>query len=109
MNKRRRALLVVISLITVLAMVGVVGATTYDYTNSPLLHKAYQGYDDNIPPDVDPNFFEAELTDCAAMSASDDSRAWYSHFYSYEFHRFEFQIDEPAQAQAGSRCSVWVQ
>ncbi|MFC1970259.1 hypothetical protein ACFLVV_03455, partial [Chloroflexota bacterium] len=95
MNKRRRMLLVLVSLITVLAMVGVVGARTYDYTNSPLLHKAYEGYDDNIPPDVTPDF-EAELSpeEYDAVSASDDSRAWYGHLFSYEFHRFEFQIDK---------------
>ena len=96
MNRRRRILLVVVSLITVLAMVGVVGAQTYDYTDTPLLHKAYQGWDDNIPPDVPPDY-EAELSPAnyAAISASDDSRAWYGHAGSYEFHRFEFKIDGP--------------
>jgi hypothetical protein len=96
MNKRRKILLVLVSLVTVFVIVGVVSARTYDYTNTPLLHKAYEGYDNNIPADSPPDF-EAELSpgEYTAISASDNSVATYGQMMSYEFHRFEFKIDEP--------------
>lgn len=98
MNKPRRILLVLVSLITVLAIVGVVSAESYDYTDTPLLHKAYEGHDDNIPPDIPPDF-EAEMSpgNYTAISSSDDIRASYS-FGFHEFHKFQFQIDEPVSS-----------
>jgi hypothetical protein len=99
MNKRRRILLVLISLVTVLAIAGVVDARTYDYTNTPLLLKAYEGYDDNIPAAVPPDY-ETEFSpeEYAAIAASDDNRACYGYADRYEFHRFEFQIAEPVSS-----------
>ena len=78
----------------VFALVGIVSAKTYNFTNIPLLHKAYEGHDDNIPADSPPDY-EAELSpgNYTAISASDNTRASYTLGW-YEFHRFEFKIDE---------------
>jgi len=94
MSKGRNFSLVLVSLVLVFALAGIISARTYDYTNL-LLHKAYEGYDDNKPADVLPDY-EAELSsdNYTAISASDESRASYSFAKKYEFHRFEFKIDE---------------
>jgi hypothetical protein len=83
----------------VLTMPTVASAVTYDFTDNPLLHKAYEGYDDQRPADSPPDF-EEEMgaAEYADISASDDSRAWFSESDKYEFHRFVFKIDEPASA-----------
>jgi len=96
MNKQRRILLILVSLVTVFAIVGIVSARTYDYANTPLLHKAYEGGDPDKPADVPPNGGEElSLGGYTNISASDDSRAWYSSDgKDYDFHRFEFKIDE---------------
>lgn len=99
-NKGGKILLVLISLVTVLATVGIVSAKTYDYTDTPLLHKAYEGFCDSRPPsslEVGTEISPAEYT---AIKACDDSRASYSKpgdppWVQYEFHRFKFKIDEP--------------
>lgn len=95
MGKRRMLLSAFLILAMVLAIAGVASAKIYDFTDTPLLHKAYEGYDNNIPADVPPDY-EAELSSSEydAISASDDDRASYELGW-YEFHKFEFKIDEP--------------
>jgi hypothetical protein len=101
MGKGRKILVISVSLAIVLAIGGVVSAKTYDFTNGSLLHKAYEGYDNDKPPIVDASYFEQELdnSEYDDISASDDNRAEYSYVTHppidrYEFHRFEFKINE---------------
>lgn len=94
MGKGVKILLVMVSLAVVLSIAGVASAKTYDYSDTPLLHEAYEGYDDQIPakslPDFEIEMDAAEYTD---ISASNDSRAEFSEVDEYEFHRFVFKID----------------
>ena len=91
------AAILVILLFTV--FVASVSATVYDFKDT-INNKAYEGYDDHKPADVPPDY-EAELSgdEYAAISASDDNRAFYTKpsphpSIAYEFHRFEFKIKE---------------
>lgn len=97
MSKGRKILFVLVSFTVIFAPMGVASAKTYDFTNVPLLHKAYEGHDDQLPADSLPDYW-AELSSgkYTAISASDDNRAEYSSGYpeEYDFHRFEFKIDE---------------
>jgi len=97
MSKGRKILFVLVSLVMVLAPIGAASAKPYDFTDVPLLHSAYEGYDDQLPADTTPDYDE-ELSsgEYTAISASDDNRAEYSAGYpaKYDFHRFEFKIDE---------------
>jgi hypothetical protein len=94
MSKGLKALLAFVGFLTVFSIVGIISAKTYDYTNTPLLHKAYEGYYVSWPSDIPPGL-EAEFdTDkYTAISTSDESRASYALGW-YEFHKFEFKIDE---------------
>ena len=96
MNKQIRTMLILVSLVTVFAIGGIVHARIYDYGNTPLLHKAYEGgtYNETgaVPPD---DGAELSAGGYINISASDDNRAWYSSGgKDYDFHRFEFKIDE---------------
>jgi hypothetical protein len=101
MSRGRKILVVFASLAIVLALGGGVGAKTYDFTNTPLLHKAYEGYCDSRPPSSLEVGTEMSSTEYTAISFSDDDRASYSKelqvepWDQYEFHRFKFKISEP--------------
>ncbi len=98
MRRKEKIMVLETFIIAICAIIGTVNATTYDYSNTPLLHKAYEGYDNNIPADVPPDY-EVELSpsEYDAISASDTNRASYGYADEYEFHRFEFEINEPVR------------
>jgi hypothetical protein len=99
MSRAWKGPFVLVSLVMVFASIGIASAKTYDFTNMPLLHKAYEGYDYDLPANTPP-YYEAELstTEYSAINASDDIRAEYYKeglpAEEYDFHRFEFTIDE---------------
>jgi uncharacterized repeat protein (TIGR01451 family) len=97
MSAVRKILFALLSLVVVFAPIGIASAKTYDFTNVPLLHKAYEGYDDQLPADSPPDYW-AELSsdEYTAISSSDNNRAEYSSGYpgEYDFHRFAFKINE---------------
>lgn len=90
--------LVIVIVAMALAIPAVVSARTYDYSDTPLLHKAYKGNvsswgpldQKNNPPGTEIEMDAAEYT---AISSSNDSRAEFSEVDEYEFHRFVFKID----------------
>jgi hypothetical protein len=99
MSKGRKILFVLVSLVMVFATVGIASAGTYDSTDATILYKAYKGYDKNIPAASPPAYQEEfSPSEYTAISASDDNRAEYHKLGApsaeYDFHRFEFQIDE---------------
>ena len=75
-----------------------VSATVYDFKDT-VNNKAYEGYDDNKPADVPPDY-EVELSgdEYHAINTSDNNRASYAKSGmpegQYEFHRFKFKINE---------------
>jgi uncharacterized repeat protein (TIGR01451 family) len=97
MSGARKILFALVSLVMVFAPIGIASAKTYDFTDVPLLHQAYEGYDDNNPADAPPDDDEVfSSANYVAISASDDNEAEYtcSVDFKYEFHRFIFQIQE---------------
>lgn len=79
----------------VMAIAGVASAKTYDFTNTPLLHKAYEGYDwTHKPPLVLGAGNEiTHTTELAKFEESDNERACFDDDEAWDFHRFEFKIE----------------
>ena len=101
MSKGGKIGLVLVSLVAVLAIgSGIASAKTYDFTDVPLLHKAYEGSDPtNKPPlglEVGTEFSPAEYQ---SIESSDDDWASYYKHDEYEFHRFKFKIDTSVLTQ----------
>ena len=96
MSKGRKILFVLASLAIVFTPIGIASAKTYDFTDVPLLHEAFEGYDDKLPADTTPDHDE-ELSpgEYTAISASDNNRAEYNRpgepSGEYDFHRFKFE------------------
>jgi hypothetical protein len=96
MSRARKILFVLVSLVMVFTPIGIASAKTYDFTNMPLLHEAFKGYDDQSPADSSPDHQELIPGEYTAISAPDNNRAAYTcpEEFKYEFHRFIFQIQE---------------
>ncbi|MFC2003757.1 thioredoxin domain-containing protein, partial [Chloroflexota bacterium] len=79
-----------------------IGVTTYDFTNTPLLHIAHTGYSSTKPPAslVTGNEIEFTVDQHNAIQASDDDRADFSGPGDYELHKFDFIIDDPISSLA---------
>jgi len=80
-----------------LIMMGIAVSTTYDFSSDVGINKwAYEGHSYEKPPsdlEIGSSFSSGEYN---AIAASDDNRASYSGGGegSYDFHRFNFRIDE---------------
>lgn len=100
MSKKGKFMFGFIILAVALAIPAVANATTYDFTNTTLLHKAYEGHTlSAFPPSLaSANETELSPSEYDDISASDDDRAWYGYVgetENYDYHKFEFKIGEP--------------
>lgn len=97
MNKKGKLLFGLVILAMVLAIPAVASAKTYDFTDTPLLHKAYKGSDlsDKPPASLVVGTEFTSPGEYQAIESSNDVWASYNVSGEYEWHRFEFKIDEP--------------